>query len=169
MSSVAKGSQQEPGTWTPWHTEWMEEVSFSRVLFLINEWLWKFASATDLIMTCHEFNLKPQGKRAYKQRYTAVKSCRHTSNPPHTTMSCQPPCCQQLKPEARFPFQHECIFLNSNYRSKRDFWQMSMEVQRIFPYFKNPFDCHWGVSSKFQLNVAHLHAQGELSWEFVKF
>lgn len=98
-----------------------------------------------------------------------IISTQLTSNPPHTTMSCQPPCCQQLKPEARSPCQHECIFLNSNYRSKRDFWQMLMEVQRIFPYFKNPFDCHWGVSSKFQVNVANLHAQGELSWEFVKF
>lgn len=115
---------------------------------------------------------KTARKTAYKQRYTTVKSFQQLASiPPHIMRSCwsRSPCCQQLNPEARSPFQHECIFLNPKYRSKRDFWQMSMEVQRIFPYLKNPFHCQLRSVHQISMNVANLHAQGELSWEFVKF
>lgn len=84
-----------------------------------------------------------------KVHCSQIMSTQLASNPPHTTMSCQPPCCQQLKPEARSPFQHECIFLNSNYRPRGIFDK-----------------CRWKFKGYFHILKIHLTATEECPANF---
>lgn len=172
MSSVAKGSQQEPGTRTPWHMKWMEEVSFSRVLFLINEWLWKFASATDLIMTCHKFNLKLQGKQLISKGIlqwnhfstTSINSTTHNEELLITF-----PMLSTAKPRGKVSIPARVYFSEPKVPVQEGFLTNVDGSSKDISIFKKSISLSLRSVHQISMNVANLHAQGELSWEFAKF
>lgn len=142
----------------------LNEKNSPQPLLSDNEWLWKLAFTTDILLYLNEFNLKLQGKsvlicdtysivKSFRQKFVLFEAQIASNNFDHFT------CCKKIQLLVKSPFPKTFatdILSKLNLQLQQRFSDIDAKAKEI-SIFQNPFECPIEeLASELQLEVIDL-------------